>query len=95
MFNDKVNSFFEFTQVSIDPFFSIKTFKLPEDDKPFITGRLKKLIAKRNKAHKSVNIELFKRIRNQIVAEVCSAKKKFYRNHVCPTICTNPHVQYK
>ena len=59
--NDKVNAFLEFTQVSIDPFFPIKTFKLHEDDKPFITGRLKKLMAKRNKAHKPGNFELFKR----------------------------------
>ena len=54
--NDKVNAFLEFTQVSIDFFFPIKTFKLHEDDKPFITGRLKKLMAKRNKAHKSVTL---------------------------------------
>ena len=48
-------------------------------------------MAKRNKAN-SVNFELFKRIRNRIVAEICSAKKKSYHNHVCPTFCTYPHV---
>ena len=37
--NDKVNAFLEFTQVSIDSFFPITTFKLHEDDKPFISGR--------------------------------------------------------
>jgi hypothetical protein len=93
--NDKVNAFLEFTQVSIDSFFPIKTVKLHEDDKPFITGRLKKLMAKRNKAHKSGNFELFKRLRNQIVAEVRSAKKNFYHNHVRPTFCTNPHFWWK
>ena len=81
--NDKVNAFLEFTQVSIDFFFPIKTFKLHEDDKPFITGRLKKLMAKRNKARKSGNFELFKRLRNQIVAEVRSAKKNFYHAQSC------------
>jgi hypothetical protein len=93
--NDKVNAFLEFTQVSIDSFFPIKTFKLYEDDKPFITGRLKKLMAKRNKAHKSGNFELSKRLRNQIVAEVRSAKNNFYHNHVRPTFCKNPHFWWK
>jgi hypothetical protein len=47
--NDKVNAFLEFMQVSFDSSFPIKTFKLHEDDKPFITGRLHKLMAKRKK----------------------------------------------
>ena len=52
-------------------------------------------MAKRNKAHKSGNFELFKRLRNQIVAEVRSAKKNFYHNHVRRTFCTNPHFWWK
>jgi hypothetical protein len=52
-------------------------------------------MAKRNKAHKSGNFELFKRLRNRIVAEVRSAKKKFYHNHVRPTFCKNPHFWWK
>ena len=49
-------------------------------------------MAKRNKAHKSGNVELF---RNQIVAEVRSAKKNFYHNHVRLTFCKNPHFWWK
>ena len=55
--NDKVNAFLESTQVLIDSCFPTKTFELHEVDKPFITGRLKKLVAKCNKVHKSANID--------------------------------------
>ena len=93
--NNKVDAFLKFTHDSIDSFFPTKTVKIHEEDKPFITGKIKKLISKQNKAYKSGNTALYKRLRNQIVSDVRIAKKNFYHDHVRPAFCKDQHVWWK
>ncbi len=93
--NNKVDAFLKFTHDSIDSFFPTKTVKIHEEDKPFITGKIKKLISKRNKAYKSGNTALYKRLRNQILSDVRIAKQNFYHDHVRPAFCKDHHVWWK
>ena len=49
--NYKVNSFLEEVSDMVDIFFPLKSIKVHEDDKPYINGRIKHLIRKRDKAY--------------------------------------------
>ena len=79
-----VNVFLELTCNMIDTFFPTKTVKVHDEDKPFLTGKIKKLIDKRNKAFKSGNLTLFKTLRNSL-SKIRPAKS-------CPTYSQNPNV---
>ena len=78
----------------IDTFFPTKTVKVHDEDKPFLTGEIRKLIDKQNKAFKSGNVTLFKTFRNLIVSKIRLAKRKFYENKISPTYSQNPNVRY-
>ena len=79
----------------IDTFFPAKTVKVHDEDKPFLTGEIKKLIDKRNKAFKSGNVTLFKTFRNLIVSKIRLAKRKFYENKISPTYSQNSKVWWR
>ena len=65
--NDKVNSFLEEVSDMVDFFFPLKSIKVHEDDKPYINGRIKHLIRKRDKAYQFGRVEHYKTLRNLIV----------------------------
>ena len=90
--DNKVNAFWGVTRNIIDTFFPTKTIKVHDDDKPFLTGKIKKLIGKRNKAFRRGKFSLFKTLRNQIVSEIRSVKRKFYESKISPTYSHNPKV---
>ena len=79
----------------IDTFFPTKTVNVHDEDKPFLTGEIKKLIDERNKAFESGNVTLFKAFRNLIVSKIRLAKRKFYENTISPTYSQNPNVWWR
>ena len=58
--NDKVNRFLEVTSEMVDAYFPLKSVKIQEDDKPYIYGRIKQMIRKRDKAYQSGRLEQYK-----------------------------------
>ena len=85
----------EITHNIIDFYFPTKIIKVHDEDKPFITGKIKSLISKRNKAYKSGKYILFKTIRNQIVSEIRVSKRKFYEEKILPTYRQNPKIWWE
>jgi DNA-binding XRE family transcriptional regulator len=85
----------EITHNIIDFYFPTKIIKVHDEDKPFITGKNKSLISKRNKAYKSGKYILFKTILNQIVSEIRLSKRKFYEEKILPTYRQNPKIWWK
>jgi hypothetical protein len=75
----------EITHNIIDFYFPTKIIKVHDEDKPFISGKIKSLISKRNKAYKSGKYILFKTIRNKIVSEIRVSKRKLYKEKILPT----------
>jgi hypothetical protein len=49
--NDKVSKFLEITTEMVEAFFPLKSVKIQVDDKPFLNGRIKQLIQKRDKVY--------------------------------------------
>ena len=82
--NDKVNNFLEITRCTVDAFFPLKSVKIQEDDKPFINGRIKHLMRKRDKAYQLGRFEESKVLRNLIVREIRRAKRVFYDQNIKP-----------
>ena len=78
--DDKLEEFLAATNTMINDFFPTKTVKLHENDKYFITAKLKKLICARNKAFKQGNLTLFRSLRNQVKREIRVAKAKHKDN---------------
>ncbi len=93
--DNKVNAFLEVTRNIIDTFFPTKTVKVHDDDKPFLTGKIKKIIGKRNKAFRRGKSSLFKSLQNQIVSEIRSVKRKFYESKISLTYSHKPKVWWK
>ena len=85
----------EITHNVTDFYFPTKIIKVHDEDKPFITGKIKSLISKRNKAYKSGKYILSKTIRNQIVSEIRVSKRKFYEEKILPTYRQNPKIWWK
>lgn len=93
--NSKTDLFLELTNKMIDAFFPEKIVKLHENDKSFITGRIKCLLVKRDKAYKQGNWGCFKALRRLISSEIRKEKKLFYDDKVRPTRCSNPKAWWK
>ena len=66
-----------------------------EDDKPYITGRIKEMMHNRNKAYQRGQAERFKYLRNKIVAEIRKEKNKSYDKRIKPTSSHNPKLRWK
>lgn len=79
---NKVDLFLKLTNEMIDSFFPEKRIRLHENDKPFKTGRIKCLLAKRDNAYKQGRSERFKTLRRLISFEICKEKNSFYDEKV-------------
>ena len=75
--DDGVHLFLEATNSMFDTFFPCKSIKVCEDDKPYITGRIKEMMHNRDKAYERGQVERFKYLRNRIVSEIRKEKNKF------------------
>ena len=74
--DDGVRLFLEATNSMFDTFFPCKSIKVYEDDKPYITGRIKEMMYNRDKAYQRGQVERFKSLRNKIVSEIRKEKKR-------------------
>ena len=79
--NDKVNSFLK-KYLKWYIFFPVKSVKVHEDDKPYIDGRIRHLVRKRDKAYQSGRVEHCKILRNLIVSEIRKFKRKFCNENI-------------
>ena len=88
--NSKVEVFLRMTAEMIDNFFPLKSVKVHGDDKPFITGRIKQMIYKRDNLYQRGRMTEFRSVRNQIVFEIRKEKQKFYNGKTKPARCSEP-----
>ena len=58
------------------------TTKFHAEDKPFITGKIKNLILKRERAYTKSDQRDYKRLRNKVSEEIKKAKKTFYAKKI-------------
>jgi hypothetical protein len=58
------------------------TTKFHAEDKPFITGKIKNLILKRERAYRKSDQRDYKRLRNKVSEEIKKAKKTFYAKKI-------------
>jgi hypothetical protein len=66
-----------------------------QEDKPFITGRIKTLIVNRDKAFAKGDKQKFTSLRNKVRDEIKKEKQKFYRVKVKPLQSNNPKDWWK
>ena len=62
-----VRVFLGATNSMFDTFFPCKSIKVYEDDKPYITGKIKEMMQNRDKAYQKGQVERSKYLRNKIV----------------------------
>lgn len=88
--DDKVNIFLKLTRDMSDYFFPCKSIKAHEDDKPYMTGRIKQMMRKRDKTCQSGRVKYSKSPRNKIISEIPKAKEDFYNRIIKPASSHNP-----
>ena len=69
-----------------DTFFPCKSIKVYEDDKPYITGRIKEMMHNRDKAYQRGQATRFKYLRNKIVSEIKFESKLYLKRKINFTI---------
>ena len=67
---------------AVDRIFPLKTFKCNHSDKPWITSAIKLLIKDRQKAFHSLNLPLWRSLRQKVQQEIAERKKAYYKNKV-------------
>ena len=93
--NSKVDAFLSVTLEMIDIVFPLKTFKVHEDDKLFISGKIKQMISKRDKLYQRGRTDDFKSLRNKIVLEIRKEKDKLYHEKIKPARVQDPKTWWK
>jgi hypothetical protein len=79
----------------IDIVFPLKTFKVHEDDKLFISGKIKQMISKRDKLYQRGRTDDFKSLLNKIVLEIRKEKHKLYHEKIKPASVQDPKTWWK
>ena len=82
--NSKVDAFLAATSEMIDIVFPLKSFRVHEDDKLFISGKIKQMISKRDKLYQRGRMVEFKILRNKIVSEIRKEKHTLYNKKIKP-----------
>ena len=93
--NSKVDAFLTATSEMIDIAFPLKSFRVHEDDKLFISGKIKQMISKRNKLYQRGRMGEFKILRNQIVSEIRKEKHTLYKEKIQPARVQDPKTWWK
>ena len=75
--NMKVNYFFQIMWAMIDKYFPLKIVVSTNNDKPWITSKIKTLITERQKAHKNKNFHTRDQLARKIKLEIKKAKHKY------------------
>ena len=82
--DEKLENFTQIINSKVDKLFPQYSVKYHTDDKPFVTGKIKNLIEKRDKAYTTGNRQHFKLLRNRVTNEIKKEKKNFYERKVKP-----------
>ena len=69
--------------------------KIHSDDKPFLTGRIKKLIIKRDKAYRKGRLDQYRSLKRQVASEIRIAKSIFYEKQILPIQQQNPKAWWR
>ena len=93
--DDAVRVFLGATNSMFDTFFPCKSIKVYEDDKPYITRKIKEMVHNRDKAYQKGQVERSKYLRNKIVSEIRKEKNKFYEKRIRPLNKHNPKLWWK
>ncbi|XP_028416451.1 uncharacterized protein LOC114540530 [Dendronephthya gigantea] len=93
--NSKVEAFLNITNDLITKCFPIKTFKRHENDKPFISGRIKSMIIKRDKLYQQGRMVESREMRNKIISEIRKEKSKLYNERIKPLRVHEPKAWWK
>ena len=93
--DDAVRVFLGATNSMFDTFFPCKPIKVYEDDKPYITGKIKEMMQNRDKAYQKGQVERSKYLHNKIVSEIRKEKNKFYEKRIRPLNKHNPKLWWK
>ena len=93
--NGKVEAFLNATSEMIDIVFPVKTFRVHEDDKLFISGRIKRMISKRDKLYQQGRFVESKIMRNKIVSEIRKEKHTPYNKKIKPARVQDPKTWWK
>lgn len=80
--DDKLEKFLTTTNKMINEFFPTKTVRFHNNDKFFMTAKLKKMIYARNCAYKQGKSDRFRFLRNRVKYEISSAKEKYYKDNI-------------
>ena len=77
-----------FTQVindKIEYYFPKRIAKFHVKDKPFVTGKMKNLIIKRNRAFRNIDKERYRFLRNKVTNKIRKEKRIFYNKKIVMT----------
>ena len=88
--DEKLENFTQTINDEIDVHFPKLTAKFHAEDKPFITGKIKNLILKRERAYTKSDQRDYKRLRNKVSEEIKKAKKTFYAKKIRPLRSNDP-----
>lgn len=94
----KADALYESLQGAVDTFFPMQTVKVHNNNKPWMSQRVKSLVKKRQVAFRSGKVEVYNKLRNKVQREIKKAKVNFYANRVRILQQTNPrkwHQQIK
>ena len=93
--DDGVRLFLGATNSMFDAFFPCKSVKVYEDDKPYVTGKIKEMMYNLDKVYQRGQVERFKYLSNKIVSEIRKEKNKFYDKRIKPLNNHNPTLWWK
>ena len=93
--NDKVEEFIKTFNDMIDSYFPKKTVRLHCEDRFFMTGKIKGLLKKRDRAFKQGRTPTFKSLQKRIAFEIRKAKENDYIRNIQPHRDCNPRVWWK
>ena len=80
--DEKTTIFCNKVLTHLDSIVPVTSCRMNTKDKPWMTSRIKSLIAKRQKAWKSGNIPFRNYLRNKVARESKSATKRYYQHHL-------------
>ena len=92
--NEKCDSFYSELDPAIDNYFPLKSVRLHDDDKPWMTTKIKCLIRQRQRLFNFGSPD-WTQIRNQIQREIEQAKIEFHHNRVHRLKQENPSSWYR
>ncbi|XP_072042807.1 uncharacterized protein [Amphiura filiformis] len=94
----KADALYESLHGAVESFFPLTTVKVHNNNKPWMSDKIKKLVKKRQLAFSTGNNEVYKKLRNKVQREIKRAKQFYYANRVRNLQATNPrkwHQQIK